>query len=175
MKVLVPLDGSRFAEAVLPVVSQMAQSGDFQVTLVTVITSAHPTLFRAESSDTVEDVKGQWDVFSGRIMLPSPKGRAVLVESATQAVERSRVEAKEYLEGIAHRHFPKGAETVVLTSPHVAMELLRYAVDHPCDLIAMATHGHTGLARLVLGSVAAQVLQARVLPVLMVRPARLRD
>ena len=41
-----------------------------------------------------------------------------------------------------------------------------------CDLIAMSTHGRGGLERLVMGSVTERVLQATMLPVLIVRPQR---
>jgi nucleotide-binding universal stress UspA family protein len=40
-----------------------------------------------------------------------------------------------------------------------------------CDLIAMATHGHTGLARWALGSITERVLHASTLPLLIVRPS----
>jgi hypothetical protein len=42
------------------------------------------------------------------------------------------------------------------------------------DLIVMATHGRTGLARLVVGSVALGVLQQANVPVLLVRPAAMQ-
>jgi len=44
-----------------------------------------------------------------------------------------------------------------------------------CDLIVMATHGHTGLARVVLGSVADAVLRGGSTPVLLVRSQELRE
>jgi len=48
--------------------------------------------------------------------------------------------------------------------------IVDYAREQAVDLIAMATHGRSGLSRLVQGSVASQVVQSGVAPVLLVRP-----
>jgi nucleotide-binding universal stress UspA family protein len=58
---------------------------------------------------------------------------------------------------------------VVVGEP--AEEIVREARDRPCDIIVMGTHGHTGLARLLLGSVADGVLRHAKCPVLTVRAA----
>jgi nucleotide-binding universal stress UspA family protein len=50
-----------------------------------------------------------------------------------------------------------------------ATEILRTAAEVPCDLIVMGTHGRTGLTRLILGSVAEQVLRQAPCPVLTVK------
>ena len=47
-----------------------------------------------------------------------------------------------------------------------AREILRVADEGPCDLIVLSTHGRTGLRRLVMGSVAEEVLRAAPCPVL---------
>ena len=53
-----------------------------------------------------------------------------------------------------------------------ATEVLRVAAELPADLIVMGTHGRTGLGRLLLGSVAEQVMRRAACPVLTVsRPA----
>jgi nucleotide-binding universal stress UspA family protein len=49
-----------------------------------------------------------------------------------------------------------------------ASEILRVARDVPADLIVMGTHGRTGLARLLMGSVAEQVVRKSTCPVLTV-------
>jgi nucleotide-binding universal stress UspA family protein len=50
-------------------------------------------------------------------------------------------------------------------------EVLRLARGTPCDLIVMGTHGRTGWGRLLLGSVAEEVLRRAPCPVLVVKPA----
>jgi nucleotide-binding universal stress UspA family protein len=47
-----------------------------------------------------------------------------------------------------------------------AAEILRTAEEGPCDLIVLGTHGRTGLGRLLLGSVAEEVVRKATCPVL---------
>ena len=54
-----------------------------------------------------------------------------------------------------------------------AATILDYAKEHSCDMIAMATHGRSGLSRWVLGSVTEKVLRASPVPLLTVRPWRI--
>jgi nucleotide-binding universal stress UspA family protein/quercetin dioxygenase-like cupin family protein len=58
-----------------------------------------------------------------------------------------------------------------LTEGDPADEILRLAEQLHCDLIVMGTHGKTGLARLLTGSVAEEVLRKAQCPVLVVRTA----
>ena len=58
----------------------------------------------------------------------------------------------------------------VVLGAHVASTIVRVAEDEGADIIAMSTHGRGGLRRLVLGSVATNVLQRSTVPVLLVRP-----
>ena len=48
-------------------------------------------------------------------------------------------------------------------------EIIDYSAKHDIDLIVMGTHGHTGLAHVVLGSVAEKVVRKAPCPVLTVR------
>src|SRR5688572_29755748 len=63
----------------------------------------------------------------------------------------------------------RGAVAIVEHSDEPADEILRYAMSADIDLIVMGTHGRTGLARVVLGSVAEAVVRAASCPVLTVR------
>ena len=56
-----------------------------------------------------------------------------------------------------------------LTDGEPYAEILRVAEDDSCDLIVMGTHGRTGLGRLLMGSVAEQVLRRASCPVLTVK------
>jgi nucleotide-binding universal stress UspA family protein len=62
----------------------------------------------------------------------------------------------------------RGAVAVVEQSDEPASEILRYAESADIDLIVMGTHGRTGLAHLVLGSVAEAVVREAPCPVLTV-------
>jgi len=50
-----------------------------------------------------------------------------------------------------------------------AEEIVKFAADEQCDMIAMGTHGHTALANLVMGSVATKVVAVSKVPVLLVK------
>ena len=52
---------------------------------------------------------------------------------------------------------------------HPSSEIAKYAAEHGCDLIVMATHGRTGLAHMLLGSTAEQVVRHAPCPVLTIR------
>jgi nucleotide-binding universal stress UspA family protein len=65
----------------------------------------------------------------------------------------------------------RGAVAIVEQSDEPANEILRYAKSANIDLIVMGTHGRTGLARVVLGSVAEAVVRAAPCPVLTVHAA----
>jgi nucleotide-binding universal stress UspA family protein len=72
-----------------------------------------------------------------------------------------------------HRYHPAGPHTSMehrLEEGDAAAEILRVAKETHCDQIVMGTHGRTGLGRLLMGSVAEQVLRKASCPVLTVKP-----
>jgi nucleotide-binding universal stress UspA family protein len=96
-------------------------------------------------------------------------------EDRGQAIERVKDERRTYLAGRATGLRNSGADVdleVAFGDP--AEEILRIAASRDVDLIVMATHGRTGLAQTVFGSVAARVVGSGIRPVLLVRPDRLK-
>ena len=90
---------------------------------------------------------------------------------AAERVIKEQGEAFDYLEKIADTLREKGLDTesVVLEGdPGEAM--VSYANNNDIELIAVATHGRTGLRRAVLGSVTDYILRKSGLPVLVIRP-----
>jgi nucleotide-binding universal stress UspA family protein len=78
--------------------------------------------------------------------------------------------ARIYLESVADRL--EAQELIISTAMSVgpvATCIVQYAEANKVDLIAMCTHGRTGLARWALGSVADRVLRAGTTPILLVR------
>jgi nucleotide-binding universal stress UspA family protein len=84
------------------------------------------------------------------------------------AAEAQRAAARNYLERVAARLAGKGFEVewVVLEGP-APTTIAQRVVDRGTDLVAMTTHGRSGVARLLLGSVAEQVLRRVDVPVLL--------
>src|SRR5262249_50837501 len=58
-----------------------------------------------------------------------------------------------------------------LVEGDAAVEILRLAADRPCQLIVIGAHGRSGIERLLLGSVAEQVIRQATCPVLTTKPS----
>jgi nucleotide-binding universal stress UspA family protein len=141
-KILVPLDGSKRAEAILPYVEELAQSQDSRVTFLQVIEPGR-TLPMVETGG---------------------------VDMWLQDIRRMREEALAYVNQWRGQFRSKGikADARVEQGPVVEI-IVSTAATEGADLIAMASHGRTGLAHVVYGSVAAGVLQRVDRPLLLVR------
>jgi nucleotide-binding universal stress UspA family protein len=81
------------------------------------------------------------------------------------------VEASRRFLDFTHRQYAQSGVTIqiVVREGPVAEAIVRAAEDEKIDVIAMATHGRSGLRRVVYGSVAEQVLRSSAKPVLLVR------
>jgi nucleotide-binding universal stress UspA family protein len=138
-KIVVPLDGSKLAEEILPIVFQLASGLDARVLLVAIVD---------------EDVV-------------APKAGAPPVDVARDAMNK----ADRYLRSLApYLHLPRERVHVMATVDHVATGILKEAKREPDTLIAMSTHGRSGVGRFAIGSVADKVLQATRIPLLLYRP-----
>jgi nucleotide-binding universal stress UspA family protein len=140
-RILVPLDGSPMAEQILPTVTTVAQA-----------LSTELILFQVSIVHVSGWMTGEW-------YLP--------LQGALDTAEK---DAQAYLSAVAGRLEDQGLDVTTATSiGSVATCILEYAEANHVDLIAMCTHGRTGLARWALGSVADRVLRAGDIPILLVR------
>ena len=141
-RILVPLDGSELAEQILPAVTPMAQALGAKLMLFRVLTAR---------------VTG-WGTGTGEWFPP------------LNAFEIAEHEAQASLDRVASRLEELGIRVSTATQMGEAADsIIRYAEANNADLIAMCTHGRTGLARWALGSVADRVLRAGGIPILLVR------
>ncbi|HET9980711.1 MAG TPA: universal stress protein [Ktedonobacterales bacterium] len=143
--VIVALDGSANAEAALPVAIQLARAYACRLLLVRVVAP----IFLLGSG--VEAMKARRD--------------AQYAEEA---------EAHRYLVATRQRLAREAAisaETLELFGP-VADQLLHLSALYPGSALVMGTHGRSGLARVIVGSVAAEVMSRTTSPLLVV-PSRL--
>ena len=91
----------------------------------------------------------------------------------TEAEARVVREAEQYLDGVAEQLRARGVndvETSVWYGP-ADSAIVEAARTRKPDLIAMSTHGRSGLGRLILGSVAESVLRGTTTPILLLRTA----
>lgn len=94
--------------------------------------------------------------------------------STTEELRKQEREAAQaYLENLARRFAGRGAKVHgrVVSGPASEM-ILKVAEEEDATMLAMATHGRTGLSRFAFGSVAEKVLRASPLPLLLVRSFR---
>jgi len=141
-KVLVPLDGSELAECVLPHVEALAKGG--VVKEIVLVRAVEPFHLRGGEAHFTEEQRDKID-----------------------SVARS--DAKDYLDRVAGRaKLGVTVHTEVLYGK-VADSLVDYARNRNIDLIIIATHGRSGISRMVRGSIADHILSSACVPVLMVR------
>ena len=92
---------------------------------------------------------------------------------AEQAAAACKAEAEKYLAATEKRLKEKGFKVrTVLMKGDPASEILNYAANNPVDLIAMGSHGRSGISRWAYGSVASKVLRGISSPILVVTPKK---
>jgi len=91
-------------------------------------------------------------------------------ENLKQIERFAKEGAEQYMRAVKKRLFSQGTDvnTIVLEGK-IADILVDYANNNGFDLIVMATHGRSGLARWVVGSVADKILHCSTVPVLLIR------
>ena len=143
-KILVPLDGSKASEVVIPHVSELASKLKAEVVLFQVVA---PSYF----------------VYA----IP---GEAVLQPHSPEDLQNMIENSKLYLDKVGAEFRDKGIETtseVGIGGP--AEEIIRIADEIQVDMVAMSTHGHSSISLWAFGSNADKVLHAGDTPVLLVR------
>jgi nucleotide-binding universal stress UspA family protein len=139
-KILIPLDGSDLAEAILPEAEALAKDFGAEIILL----CAH-----------------------------TPQVSSYLADNPHALTDIARYEAessRQYLDGVADRVRAKGLlAKVMLIEGRAADVILDTAEAVKADLIAMTTHGRSGVGRWLLGSVADAVVHAAKVPVLLTR------
>ena len=140
--ILVPLDGSKRAEAILGHVEELAQRYRAKVILLRVVDP--PSLYTVPGT--------------------------AYVQSHLQDLRQRTKRAESYLAAIQGEFREKGIEAQICVDYVPVVEaIIETAQREDADLIAMASHGRSGLSRVFYGSVAAGVLHRVDRPLLLVR------
>jgi nucleotide-binding universal stress UspA family protein len=144
-RIVVPLDGSPLAEQALTTAAQLAE-----------VTGASLHLVRVVDFTRLEGL--------------GPYAWALEYAGTQQVLDDEAKAADEYLAEVRRRLGERGLNpTYEVRRGRVVGELAEVA--RPDDLVVMASHGRTGLARWFLGSVAEEMLRHSTVPVLLVRVA----
>jgi nucleotide-binding universal stress UspA family protein len=142
-KILVPLDGSELAEKALDHAEKLAETFDAEIILFQVV-SLMPIYGAPE------------------LVMP------LIVD------DKQKEAAEGYLTNLAEELKKRGLRVTakVKTGIQVAAEIIDFAKESGVDLIVMCTHGHSGITRWVLGSVAHKVLTRAETPILLIHLKR---
>lgn len=144
-RILIPLDGSTRAERILGQVGRILRREDSEIILLRVVD------IPPGESDLDPDRRAKYEAL----------------------LDREREAAEEYIDDLASRYRDRGASVHGRIAEGPAAEtILKQSLEVGASMIALATHGRTGLARWVMGSVAEKVLRASTVPVLLVRSLR---
>ncbi|MBF8267239.1 MAG: universal stress protein [Dehalococcoidia bacterium] len=167
MKILVPLDGSAFSEVVLGPATQMAEAMGAEIHLLTVVEEPkeHGIWARALTRIGEAEIGAEMSEIGMAQIPPLPDPRV-----AAEAREQALRSAEEYMAGIARRFSPGRVKVRVIHGEEPVNAIMAFSRDEGMDLIAMSTHGRSGLGRWVYGSVADKVLQSSPIPLLLLRP-----
>ena len=140
-RILVPLDGSDFSKRALAEAVDLARLSGASLVLLQAVQVSYPAL---------------------------PETYVATPDIYTQLLDQGRAEAQANLQTTAEELTAQGikVETVILEG-EPASAIIDYEAD--VDLVVMSTHGRSGLARFVYGSVAEKVLRHGTKPILLIR------
>jgi nucleotide-binding universal stress UspA family protein len=147
-RILLALDGSKVGEAAIPVIEElltkMKPELKIEVNLVAVVTTTTYWVVAGEASAPVQYTEKELDLIKNRI--------------------------RAYLERTGEGLRSRGAVVnTIIKVGNAAAEIVKTAEEVGADLIAMSTHGRSGLSRLAFGSVTDKVIHQAQVPVIMVR------
>lgn len=144
-KMLLPLDGSAAGETALPLVLEIAVRMKAEVTLLSVV----------ESAQRVHTIGG-----------------LDFIRFPEQLVQKMEQDLSAYLDGAVKKFRDRGIEARgELRSGHAAEEILKCAKTAAVRLVAMSSHGKSGLRQWVFGSVSNKVLHAGKAHLLLTKPS----
>jgi nucleotide-binding universal stress UspA family protein len=145
-RIVVPLDGSTLAEQILPLVLELAKLEEAEITLL-------------------------------NVLIPQSYSQKEIVDPSLPWWDKDISHAQSYLFRIAGRlrRSRVAVTTDIVIGENVASAIGDFASREKADLIAIATHGRGGLARMLRGSVADAVMHSSRLSMLVFKPDQVAE
>lgn len=142
-KIVVPLDGSGWAQRAVPHAVEIARSNNAELILLHV--------FRPPTYEYTDQLS-----LAGQDL----------------QLDQLREQMKQYLIGVRSelRHEKLNVRCQLVEGPGIAHLICDFVNNEKADLVVMSTHGRSGLAEFIFGSVANKVMQCLKVPVLLVHP-----
>lgn len=145
-KIIVPLDGSKIGEAALRYVEALAKKANTEIVLLHILEKQYHFATAADSY--------------------------VQVPYSSAEMKPAKVAAQAYLGSVANRLAKKGLNVrTVMREGKAAESIIDFAQQSGINLIAMSTHGRSGISRWVFGSVTDKIIHSSCARVMVVRPA----
>ena len=178
-KVIVPLDGSKLAESVLPHVEKIAKGCAIpQVILVTVTEPVRVKTPKGERLERLPTWHSSPVLFYGSVTsywggsqgVPGGVVPASITDLPVTIGKMAKT-GYNYLAKIAGDLEKKGVQvTVAVLIGNIAEEITHFAQEEKADLIVMASRGKTSLRRWDVGNAAEKVFRTTDIPILLVKP-----
>jgi nucleotide-binding universal stress UspA family protein len=142
-KILVPLDGSGWSQRAVPHAADIARTNKAELILLHV--------FRPPASEYTDQLS---------------------LAGQDSQIQQMREQMKQYLIGLRTelRGEHLSVRTHMIEGASVAHLVCDYVQSEGVDLVVMSTHGRSGLAQFLFGSVANQIVQCLKVPVLLIHP-----
>jgi len=146
-KILVPLDGSQVAEQIIPHVKGLAKAMDSEVILLWVVEPVSTFHFQIPPETLY------WEKYEKEYVAQAERKAELYFGRKERDLRNEGVKVSS-----------------ALVHGEVSESILQYADDNSASVIALATHGHSGVAKWIYGSVASKIIMGSSKPVLLVRP-----
>jgi nucleotide-binding universal stress UspA family protein len=172
-KILVPLDGSKLAETVLPHVEKIARG--CAVPQVILVTVTQPVRVKTPKGERIEQlpVKYQSSIIYYGTSMSNIGGEIVpaTLMDLPVTIGKMAKTGYDYLARVAQKLKDNGIQvTIAVLIGDIAEEITHFAKEEKADLIVMASRGKRGLRRWDVGNAAEKVFRSTDIPILMVKP-----
>lgn len=151
--ILVPLDGSEMAESVLPHAEALAEQRGTETMDVVLLRVCEPPPMPTYDAPELSGVPLSWGKYMEEEVVKCKQVSAEYLAGIEKRFKNSKIKARsEVLVG-------KAGDVIV-----------NYASKNPFSIVVMATHGRSGLSRLIYGSVAANLIYGVSNPIFVIKP-----
>jgi nucleotide-binding universal stress UspA family protein len=162
--VLVPLDGSMFSQQIVPYICHVLDPEAYHLILLQVAEQPAGVFGTPPRQSTVAWTLPEYATARDVELAHHPIYVDQMEQTACAELEDALWVDQQALEAAGY------SVSVAVRFGDPVQEIVAFTRDAHIDLVAMATHGRTGLSHLVMGSVAEQVLRRLTIPVMLVRP-----
>lgn len=164
MRILIALDDSEQAQGVTDALAPWLKETNAEVHVISVVDMSHVRAASKGGAPTFQATPA----FGGisRTQPPGPQA----AETHGQALERVHTEREEALQALVGASLEGlNANVHVLSDDETAKAIAKHALEINADMIAVGTHGRSGLSRALMGSIAERVIREAEMPVIVVK------